>query len=93
MAVSLEQIKLLLFIENKKKNEVKNNTLPKTLEQKITSNSKNNTTNKKKRNSKPKQIETQYASQEESKPQRNNIVVSTISNKDPVQTQKNNKHT
>ena len=73
-------------IENKKKNEVKNNTLPKTLEQKIIS---NNSTNKKKRNSKPKQIETQYASQEESKPKRNNIVMSTISNKESVPTQKN----
>ena len=73
-------------IENKKKNEVKNNTLPKTLEQKIIS---NNTTNKKKRNSKPKQIETQYASQEETKQKRNNIVMSTISNKESVPTQKN----
>ena len=73
-------------IENKKKNEVKNNTLPKTLEQKIIS---NNTTNKKKRNSKPKQIETQYASQEETKKKRNNIVMSTISNKESVPTQKN----
>ena len=73
-------------IENKKKNEVKNNTLPKTLEQKIIS---NNTTNKKKRNSKPKQIETQYASQEETKQKRNNIVMSTISNKESVPAQKN----
>ena len=73
-------------IENKKKNEVKNNTLPKTLKQKIIS---NNTTNKKKRNSKPKQIETQYASQEETKQKRNNIVMSTISNKESVPTQKN----
>ena len=73
-------------IENKKKNEVKNNTLPKTLEQKIIS---NNTTNKKKTNSKPKQIETQYASQEETKQKRNNIVMSTISNKESVPTQKN----
>ena len=73
-------------IENKKKNEVKNKTLPKTLEQKIIS---NNTTNKKKRNSKPKQIETQYASQEETKQKRNNIVMSTISNKESVPTQKN----